>query len=139
MAGNSYPNNKLYFQMWVIELQFRLLQHDRYKHITVNGVHPGYVNSGIWETSQWTLTHSVMKTLVGYFAITPQQGSLAIVRAASGIGGTDGKGGGKYFNRIWEAEPLPLCHDKEARLKLWRKLDEDLRLSQRGLLDILGQ
>lgn len=138
MAGNSYPNNKLYFQMWVLELQFRLLQHDQYKHITVNGVHPGYVNSGIWETSQLTWTHSFVKMLAYYFAITPQQGSLAIVRAASGADGTDERGGGKYFNRIWEDEPLPWCHDKEARLKLWRRLDEDLRLSQKGLLNILG-
>jgi NAD(P)-dependent dehydrogenase (short-subunit alcohol dehydrogenase family) len=41
-----YQNNKLWFQIWLTELQRRLLQHDEYRHITVNGVHPGFVNTG---------------------------------------------------------------------------------------------
>jgi hypothetical protein len=47
MKGNTYGNNKLYFQIWVKELQLRLLRDERYNHITINGVNPGYVNTGI--------------------------------------------------------------------------------------------
>jgi hypothetical protein len=47
MKGNTYGNNKQYFQIWFKELQLRLLWDERYNHITINGVNPGYVNTGI--------------------------------------------------------------------------------------------
>jgi len=55
-------------------------------------------------------------------------------------GGEDarGKGGGRYFNRIWEQEPMPHCRDVDARSRVWRKVNEELRLKERGLLDVLG-
>lgn len=49
-----------------------------------------------------------------------------------------GKGGGRYFNRIWEEEGMPHCRDRDARLRVWRKVDEELKLSEKGLLDVLG-
>jgi hypothetical protein len=151
MKGNDYRNNKLYFQMWIAELQSRFLKHPDYLHITINGVNPGFVASGIWNAIKDTDNPSMRftKFLVRYFGITPQQGSLAITHAATSpelgpdpkkqnVGASNGRGGGRYINRIWEAPPKYLCNDPEARSRLWIKLDEELHLREKGLLTILG-
>jgi len=150
---NYYQNNKLYFQIWLTELQHRLLKHPEYKHITVNGVHPGYVNSGVWNLNRKSWIVSIktfaVKLAARWFAITPQQGSLAILYAATagecgpelatqGVGDSEGKGGGRYFNRIWETVPMPHCKDADARLRVWRKVNEELKLQDRGLLEVVG-
>ncbi|KAJ6113808.1 hypothetical protein N7523_007125 [Penicillium sp. IBT 18751x] len=153
MKGNPYANNKLYFQIWVTELQSRLLKHPEYLHITINGLHPGFVASGIWKNLESRLgpgPRSVLEFLLQYVAISSQQGSLAITHAATspefgpnpkkqGVGAENGKGGGLYINRIWEAPPQWHCHDPDSRSKLWLKLDEELHLGEKGLLDILGR
>jgi hypothetical protein len=151
MRGNDYGNNKLHFQMWIAELQSRFLKHPEYLHITINGVNPGYVASGIWNTINDADDASgrVLKFLVRYIAITPQQGSLAITHAATSpelgpdpkkqnVGASNGRGGGKYINRIWEAPPKFYCNDPDARSRLWTKLDEELHLREKGLLTVLG-
>jgi NAD(P)-dependent dehydrogenase (short-subunit alcohol dehydrogenase family) len=79
-----YQNNKLNFQIWLTEFQRRLLQHEQYKHITINGFHPGYVNSGIWNLANaktswiaWFLQY-FLQILAYFIAITPQQGSVPL-------------------------------------------------------------
>jgi hypothetical protein len=83
-------------------------------------VHPGYVNSGIWNLNKQNsmlerIKEGAVKVRAYFFAITPQQGSLAILHGAvsetagpdvekQGVGQKEGKGGGRYFNRIWEEE-----------------------------------
>lgn len=135
MRGGDYQNNKLYFQMWVAELQSRLRKHPEYHHIAVMGVHPGFVASGIWtDINQKVLANRILVFLSGYLAITPQQGSLAISNAAT----KSISDGGKYFNRIWEAPARPYCNDPEARARVWAKLDEELKLQSKGLLSVLG-
>lgn len=137
--------------MWVAELQSRFLKHPEYRHITVNGVNPGYVASGIWNTidDATDFMGRVLKILLPYISITPQQGSFAITQAATSpelgpdpekqyVGASNGRGGGKYINRIWEARPHSLCNDTNARLRLWIKLDEELHLQEKGLLEVLG-
>ncbi|RDW63206.1 uncharacterized protein DSM5745_10317 [Aspergillus mulundensis] len=112
MAGEPYGNNKLYYQTWLTELQHRLLASEKHKHITINGMHPGYVNSGIWNNPRPEIRETgldrlyrIWKFMAGYLAISPQQGSLAIVYAATsgefgadakvqGVGSVGGKGGG---------------------------------------------
>ncbi|RDW85984.1 hypothetical protein BP5796_04309 [Coleophoma crateriformis] len=154
-GAQYYKNNKLYFQIWLTELQQRFLQQDAYKHITVNGIHPGFVNSGVWNSNwkaSWVakVTQIVIKTIVYFVAISPQQGSLAIRYAAlapecgpdptvQGVGDSRGKGGGRYFNRIWEEESMPHCRDGDTRLRVWRKVDEELKLRDKGLLGAQGQ
>jgi hypothetical protein len=151
MRGNDYAGNKLYFQMWVAELQSRLLKHPEYMHITINGVNPGFVASGIWNSvdSNRDAGFRRLKFLTRYMAITPQQGSLAITYAATSpefgpdpnkqaVGASNGRGGGKYINRIWEASPKHWCNNEDARSKLWIKLDEELHLADKGLLTVLG-
>ncbi|KAJ5868817.1 hypothetical protein N7534_003370 [Penicillium rubens] len=148
--GNDYQNNKLYFQMWVAEMQSRLLKHPEYIHITINGVHPGFVASGIWEGLEDAgKAPGGLGLLLRYVAITSQQGGLAIAHAATGlefgpdpktqgVGAENGHGGGKYINRIWEAPAKSYCNDPEARSRLWTKLDEELGLQEKGLLTVLG-
>lgn len=147
-----YKNNKLWFQIWLTELQHRLLRHDEYKHITVNGLHPGYVNSGVWNlnaVADQGLKEKFVKLMAWIFGITPDQGGLAITYVVTaeecgpnpkiqGVGVEGGKGGGRYFNRIWEEEAHPLTKDEDARLRVWRKIDEELGLKKKGLLEVLG-
>jgi NAD(P)-dependent dehydrogenase (short-subunit alcohol dehydrogenase family) len=149
-----YQNNKLFFQVWLTELQRRLLLHDQYRHITVNGVHPGYVNSGIWnlntENGWFTpIVTRVLKAAAYLFGINAQQGSLCILHAATaldagpdpevqGVGEKGGKGGGRYFSRIWEETPMPHTKDADCRQRVWRKVNDELKLQSLGLLDILG-
>ncbi|KAJ8606116.1 hypothetical protein MRB53_041192 [Persea americana] len=146
-----YMNNKLYLQCWLTELQHRLLKNEKYKHITVNGVHPGYVNSGIWTLNKnglW-LKEYLLQSMAWVMAINPQQGSLCIVNAATsidagpdpkvqGVGVEGGKGGGRYFNRIWEDEAMPHTRDADARLRVWRKANDELGLEAKGLLEGVG-
>lgn len=148
-----YKNNKLYFQIWLTELQHRLCQHEQYKHITVNGFHPGYVSSGIWTLQRnfwfaWLLS-SILLLASRFFGINTKQGSMGLVYLATAPecgpdpktqGGKDarGKGGGRYFNRIWEQEPMPHCKDADARSRVWRKVAEELELGHKGLLGVLG-
>ncbi|KAJ5971861.1 Short-chain dehydrogenase/reductase SDR [Penicillium vulpinum] len=148
--GNAYRNNKLYYQMWVVELQSRLLKNPEYLHITVNGIHPGFVASGIWDGLEDAgNAPSGLSLVLRYVAITSQQGGLAIVNAATspefgpdpkkqGVGAQTGRGGGKYINRIWEGPMKAYCNDSEARSRLWIKLDEELGLQEKGLLTGLG-
>lgn len=130
-------------------MQSRFLKHPEYIHITINGVHPGFVASGIWNTVEDDVTGRYSKFLLGYIGISSQQGSLAITHAATspecgpdpktqGVGAPNGRGGGRYFNRIWEAPASPECHDPEARLKVWLKVDEELGLRDKGLLEVLA-
>jgi hypothetical protein len=146
MIGSDYANNKLFFQMWIVEMQDRFLKSREYMHITINGINPGFVNSGIWNSVK---SDGFLKSIRHYFAITPQQGSIAITHVATspefgpdpnkqGVGAPNGRGGGKYINRIWEAPAQSYCNDRDARLRLWTKLDAELHLQEKGLLEILG-
>lgn len=148
MPGNPYRDNKLFYQMWLTELQSRLIRHPSYKGVTVNGVNPGFVSSSIW-TPVSKEGGRVLQFLLSYVAITPQQGSLSITYAATspefgpdpktqGIGEPNGRGGGKYINRIWEAPPKRHCTDAEQRSQVWIKVAERLNLADKGLLDVLG-
>ncbi|KZP13718.1 NAD(P)-binding protein [Athelia psychrophila] len=144
-----YMNNKLWFQIWLTELQSRLSLHPDagMRRIVVNGVHPGYVNTGVWnfnkqESGVKGLVEKVLKVMAQLIGIDAQQGSLAILHAAvseDAGGAGEGKGGGRYFNRIWEAEAMPHCHDPDCRMRVWRKVCEELGLEQKGLLKGLGE
>ncbi|KAJ5279106.1 hypothetical protein N7478_004478 [Penicillium angulare] len=106
LRGDIYANNKLYFQMWVAEMNRRLLSSPKYKHITINGFNPGFINSGLWKFSpenratamgkrmEWTLNFFVSR-----FGISSYQGSLGIVYVA-----TSGEFGGS-----WVREGGELC------------------------------
>jgi len=145
-----YKNNKLWYQVWLTELPHRMQQHDSLRHITINGVHPGYVISGIWNLNTYApIRELVVKVLAYFYAIDNQQGSLAITHCATspqcgsnldrqGVGSPEGLGGGRFFNRIWEQEAMPHTKDRDCRLRVWRKVNDELKLKEKGLLDVLG-
>lgn len=149
----DYANNKLYFQIWLTELQRLMLEHSSYKSISIHGVHPGFVNSSIWDPSDKTTTlpvwvNWILDRLLRYVAITPQQGSLAILKAATapefgpdpatqGVGHVGARGGGRYLNRIWDNESMPHTKDENCRRIIWNLFSEELKLRDRGLLDVL--
>lgn len=136
-----YENNKLYYQIWITEMNRRLILSDKYRHITINGIHPGYVNSGIWNFSranQGTWQETIFKFFAGYLTISSAQGSLAIVNAATsaefgpdpvvqGRGEPGAKGGGNYISRIWKTVPMPFVDDAGARLRIWNGVAAELR------------
>lgn len=149
-----YQNNKLWFLVWLAELQRRMLLTEEYKHITVNGVHPGWVNSEIWNLvfEGWLTPFKIFfwKTLSNFLAVSSQQGSVCIVHGLTavetgpdpelqGVGEKGGGGGGKYFSRTKDTEPMPHVGDPDCRQRVWRKTDEELNLQERGLLSVLGR
>jgi hypothetical protein len=109
---------------------------------------------GIWELNNKTSWLTPIKTYVvkaaAYFlGINAEQGSLAITNAAScedagphlqsqGVGNGKGKGGGRYFNRTTEITPMPHSRDPDCRQRVWRKVNDELKLQDKGLLDVLG-
>lgn len=46
--------------------------------------------------------------------------------------------GGRYFNRIYEEEAMPYARDPDCRMRVWRKVNDELQLQEKGLLDVLG-
>lgn len=152
MQGSDYINNKLYYQMWLTELQARFLRTKEYMHITVNGVNPGFVASSIWHPIRERkegFARKLLDFILTYGAISTEQGALALVYAAvsdefgpnpktQGIGDVRGRGGGLYINRIWEQPAKAWCSDADARLGVWKQVDEELGLTKKGLLLGLG-
>lgn len=159
---NAYPESKIFLQTFLTELQARMLDREDLRHITAQGIHPGFVITGIWkgaqpdeaakvtETNQkkgwlgWTL-----EALLHNVGIDAQQGSLAIVYAATqpecgpdpvkqGVGAKNGRGGGRYWNRTWEEEPMPQTKAKVSRDLLWDYAVKKLGLGEKGLMTILG-
>lgn len=77
-------------------------KHAKYKHIMIQGVHPGYVKTNIWVAPQTTISENTtqqntrppkmramswlewsLRVLLRYYGIDAQQGSLAITNAAA--------------------------------------------------------
>lgn len=141
----SYENNKLYFQIWLAELQSRMMQKAEYKHITIHGVHPGYVRSNIWQQDPKSGSMSpmewVLRAPLKYLGIDTQQGSLAITHTATSPewGCKTGRiPGGSYSNRIWQQEAMPHAKDPICRRAVWEFVAKELKLQERGLLNDLG-
>lgn len=159
-SGDSlYGNNKLFLQVWISELQHRLdrAEEEEYRRIRIDGVHPGTADTGIWHRQEspmegngvngWLkrLPDRAFKRLASLSIIPPEQGAYAIVNAAvkpreefdEGRAEGKGRGGGKYFNRIWETEPMPHCSDPRAREFVWRKTLEELQAYDKDLVSRL--
>jgi NAD(P)-dependent dehydrogenase (short-subunit alcohol dehydrogenase family) len=137
----SYAHNKLYFQMWLTELQVRLLRHPDYQHIAVHGIHPGYVKSGIWAATASDPLASILKFLLNWFGIDSAQGSVAITNAATGAQyglrpagekGDELRGGARYINRVWEDEPNPYVWNAAYRKDVWDFVSKELVLDKRS-------
>lgn len=144
----AYPNNKLYFQTWLTELQVRLARNPKYAHIVVHGVHPGWVATNVWNemspenVAKMSWGEYILSKLTPYLAITPQQGSLCITNGASAPelalknlkpDSKDGIVGARFVNRIWDCVPMPQTRHPQCRKMVWDFVDEELKLSAKGL------
>ncbi|KAK7738605.1 hypothetical protein SLS62_011356 [Diatrype stigma] len=143
-GGEAYSNNKLYYQIWLTELQRRMLRDPDYDHIAVHGVHPGFVNTGIFRLTKTAAAKEtnwffrLLPKLIDWFSIDAKQGALALVNAAVapefGLRGFDGadefRGGAKYFNRIWPEEPSPYTRDAASRAGVWDLILDELEPSE---------
>ncbi|KAK0525787.1 hypothetical protein OC834_005036 [Tilletia horrida] len=146
-----YCTNKLLVMMGLTkELQARLSRSEDYRHVIVQGVHPGFVASNIWHTTktlpQWMQTP--LQWALRNIAINTQQGSLALtwagyhhaygfpaaeLEAGYPAVGKSAEYGGKYINRITESDPRPEVFDVLARSRLWQRVLEDLKIKEHGL------
>lgn len=140
-AQNAYPNNKLYFQTWLTELQSRMAKSESYKHVVIHGVHPGYVKTNIWVAPKNSWSGWTLVALLNYVGIDAQQGSLAITYPATAIEWgfqSSAGGGGRYCNRIWDEKPMPQTKDPECRRQIWKFVNQELKLEEKHLLTELG-
>lgn len=78
----------------------------------------------------------VLGVLLKWVAISEQQGSLAILNAATG---ERWKVGGRYANRIREETPMPQTRNSGCRRRVWEFVNGELRLGEKGLLGGLGE
>ncbi|CZT04833.1 hypothetical protein WAI453_007643 [Rhynchosporium graminicola] len=133
----SYPNNKLYFQAWLTELQERMSKNDNFDHIVIHGVHPGYTITNIWASNGLDMFSRFAGWLMHYVGIDSQQGSLAIINAATNPEWSLQRsgGGGTFANRIWMAKPMPQTKDPGCRRQVWDFVGEELKLKSKGLLE----
>ena len=112
-----------------------------YSHISITGVHPGFVKTNIWVSSEQrsaeerktSWIEKSLRFLLDWYAVDSQQGSLAITNAA-----TAGGGAGGYWNRIWEAVPMPQTRNVNCRRKVWEFVNDELKLEEGLLLVELG-
>jgi hypothetical protein len=106
------------------------------------------MSTGGWLSLGWIL-QGILRIAAYVLGINSQQGSLAILHAATapeagpdmevqGVGDEKGRGGGRYWNRVWEEEPMPHTRDADCRQRVWRLVNEELKLERKGLLDVLG-
>ncbi|KAE8213348.1 hypothetical protein CF327_g3129 [Tilletia walkeri] len=146
-----YCTNKLLVMMGLTkELQERLSRSEHYRHVVVQGVHPGFVASNIWHTVKTmpVITQTVLNFLIRNLSINTQQGSIALTTGAyhPAYGfpageldqgypapGRSAEVGGKYINRIEERDPRPEVLDVLARSRLWQRVLEDLKVKEHGL------
>lgn len=147
-GGEAYDNTKLYYQIWLTELQRRLLRRPGYDHVAVHGGHPGLVDSGIWRTTRSAAAGQIswyfkfVAKLVEWLAIDNKQGALALANAAvapefalraPGEDGADDefRGGAKYFVRLWPDAPSPYTQDAASRAEVWNYILGELDSSKK--------
>jgi len=116
----AYARSKLANVLFSYELARRLAG----SQVTVNALHPGHVATDMWRTN-FPLVGPALKWVMGFFALTPEQGADTAIYLASspeveGIGG-------KYFVNRQPVHSSPLSYDEEVAQRLWR-VSENLTL-----------
>lgn len=122
----AYANSKLANVMFTLDLAERL--HDT--GFTVNALHPGRVNTGMWNTwpeEKWY--HAPLEKVIGLFTISAEEGAQTSIYLAS----SDKVSGitGQYFDKKRPKEPSPRCNDLQLRKGLWQLSEELTGLARR--------
>ena len=108
----AYGASKLLNLYFTYELARRLDS----SRVTVNAVHPGFVNTGL-STNISGILPRVLKLVMRVFGTTPQVAARTIVYLATApeIAGINGK----YWSHLAVQESNELSHDREAQQRIW--------------------
>jgi NAD(P)-dependent dehydrogenase (short-subunit alcohol dehydrogenase family) len=114
----AYARSKLANVLFTYELARRLDG----GQTTVNALHPGHVATDMYKTS-FPIVGSAIKRVMGFFALTPEQGAdtpvyLAASPEVEGISG-------RYFSEREPVQSSALSYDREVARRLW-EVSEDL-------------
>ena len=114
----AYAQSKLANVLFAYELARRLDS----RRVTANALHPGHVATDMWRTN-FPLIGPVLKWVMGFFALTPEQGADTAIYLASSpeVEGISGK----YFADREAVPSSPLSYDEAVARRLWR-VSEDL-------------
>jgi NAD(P)-dependent dehydrogenase (short-subunit alcohol dehydrogenase family) len=109
----AYARSKLANVLFAYELARRLDS----RQVTANALHPGHVATDMWRTN-FPLIGPVLKWVMGFFALTPEQGADTAIYLASSpeVEGMSGK----YFANREAVESSPLSYDEEVARRLWQ-------------------
>ncbi len=90
--------------------------------VTVNALHPGHVATDIWKTN-FSLVGPLFKWIMGFFALTPEEGADTTIFLASSpsVEGVTGK----YFVKREPVSPAAISYDEKIARRLW-DLSEEL-------------
>ena len=92
-------------------------------NISVNAVHPGHVNSGIWNFNKWYAP--IFRLFSKAFMSNITEGAIPILHLVLSEEGKNNNG--KYFKKEKEEEIEKM--DNEDQIKLWRKSKEIVGLN----------
>lgn len=118
----AYQRSKLANVLFTRALADRL----KGESITVNSLHPGYVNTRFFRDPTWKGT--VMRAFANLFAISPEKGAETTVYLASSPDVANVSGG--YFAKSRPATPSAAAKDDVAARRLW-----DVSAAMTGLGD----
>lgn len=114
----AYGQSKLANVMFTYALARRVEQHG----ITVNALHPGFVNTGFGHSGGGLLSMG-FSMLSRVFAMSPEQGAQTSIYLASSPDVQNVTG--KYFAKSKPVESSPASHDVDDQERLW-KISESL-------------
>lgn len=109
----AYARSKLANLLFTYELARRLDG----SAVTVNAVHPGHVATDIWKTN-FSIFGPALKSLMGLFALTPEQGADTLIYLSSSPDVASITG--KYFIKRKVINSSPLSYDKDLARQLWQ-------------------
>ena len=108
----AYARSKLANILFTYELARRIADNG----VTVNTLHPGHVATDIW-ASNFSFVGPALKLVMGFFALTPEQGAdnSIYLASSSSVAGTTGK----YFVKREPVQSSPISYDEEIAQRLW--------------------
>jgi NAD(P)-dependent dehydrogenase (short-subunit alcohol dehydrogenase family) len=109
----AYARSKLANILFTYELARRLTGGT----VTVNAVHPGHTATDIWRTN-FSVIGPALKWIMGFFALTPEEGAQTSIYLASSPEVEDVTG--RYFVEKEAVQSSPMSYDQNLAHQLWR-------------------